>query len=169
MADRPAGQPAPVGQRTLAWATAISLVIASIGLTFVILPSAYGIDPTGVGRTLGFEPDPVPASRTSEANDTFQIRLGPYDDLEFKLFMEKGDEVDYAWNTSVPVKYDMHGEPDSHEEPFESYDKGEALADDGALVASFTGSHGWYWENLTNETLFIDLTISGIYEIQGLR
>lgn len=168
MAGRPEGQPAPVDHATLAWATAASLLIAAVGLTAVVLPSAYGIDPTGVGDKLGFEPD-TGASRTTAGNDTFEIRLAPNESLEFKLIMEEDDAVDYAWNTSAPVTYDLHGEPEDPDASFRSYDSGEGSAREGHLEVPFTGSHGWYWKNPTEDPLVVELRIDGVYEVEGLR
>lgn len=169
MSQRPAGQPDPVEPRTLAWATAISLLLASVGLAVVILPSSYGIDPTGVGEALGFEPPPETGSLTMERNDTFEIRLRPNQSLEFKLYVQEGDGITYAWNTSANLTYELHGEPEDPDASFHSYEKGEGEANSGSLTAPFTGSHGWYWKNPTNRTVSINLSIEGTYAIEGIR
>jgi hypothetical protein len=39
--------------RVLLKATGVALVVAALGLTFVVLPAEYGVDPTGVGARLG--------------------------------------------------------------------------------------------------------------------
>lgn len=52
--------PVTLSHQGLAWATAVSLVLASLALVIVILPQAYGLDPTGVGQALGLEPEPSP-------------------------------------------------------------------------------------------------------------
>lgn len=49
----PAGFEAPAGQR-IAIGALIACAIAVVVLIAAVLPAEYGIDPTGIGRTLGF-------------------------------------------------------------------------------------------------------------------
>ena len=66
--DPSPGGPAPSGQR-LALSVVLALVVAGIVLVTAILPAEYGIDPTGIGRALGFSELNAPASRTIEVRD----------------------------------------------------------------------------------------------------
>jgi hypothetical protein len=63
----PEGQ-APSGQR-LALSVVVALVIAAIVLVAAVLPAEYGIDPTGIGRALGFTELNATPTRTLEVRD----------------------------------------------------------------------------------------------------
>jgi hypothetical protein len=47
----------------------VALVVAGIVLVTAVLPAEYGIDPTGIGRSLGFTELNAPATRTIEVKD----------------------------------------------------------------------------------------------------
>lgn len=57
------------GGRRLAWGVATALAIGMILLVVVILPSEYGIDPTGVGGALGLTSLSQPDGRTIQIRD----------------------------------------------------------------------------------------------------
>jgi hypothetical protein len=59
---------APSGQR-IALSVGVALVVAALVLVVAVLPAEYGIDPTGLGRALGFTELNAPASRTIEVKD----------------------------------------------------------------------------------------------------
>ena len=59
---------APSGQR-IGRSVVIALVVAAIVLVVAVLPAEYGIDPTGLGRTLGLLELNAPPSRTIEVKD----------------------------------------------------------------------------------------------------
>lgn len=93
--------------------------------------------------------------------------------LEYKLAMEEGDTIVYSWRVreiSVPALLlsEFHG----HTEPEPGrpgtvmfYRKLAAAKHSGALVAPFSGVHGWYLENLSDEPVVIDLDVAGFYEL----
>ena len=48
----------------------------------------------------------------------------------------------------------------------QSYEKGDGRAEaSGTLTAPFTGIHGWYWENPTNQEITVTLTTAGFYNL----
>jgi len=116
--------------RQLIRSTLIALVGAGALLVTVVLPSEYGIDPTGAGRILGLtemseikmqladeaatdlasEPqfDDIPlaeaASKPSVAGadrtDRKEITLEPGEGAEIKLRADKGVSITYSWSVS---------------------------------------------------------------------
>jgi hypothetical protein len=58
----------PSGKR-IALGVAAALVVAVIVLVVAVLPAEYGIDPTGLGRALGFAELNAPATRTLVVRD----------------------------------------------------------------------------------------------------
>jgi hypothetical protein len=39
----------------------------------------------------------------------------------------------------------------------------------GSFTAPFNGSHGWYWKNKTQQDVTVNLTVKGLYTIEGLK
>ena len=61
------------------------------------------------------------------------------------------------------LSVEFHGEPDDSRLKVQSYEKQENDYASGTLTAPFTGIHGWYWENASDDELTITLTTSGFY------
>lgn len=160
-------------------ATGIALVLAAVLLVFVVLPAEYGVDPTGVGTSLGLtrlanpeEADPAEAAVASDApEDQVTIEVPPGVGLEYKFLMQEGDKLKFSWtSTAEPLFFDFHGEPEGETDGFfESYSISTAMTAKGTLTAPFTGNHGWYWKNKTGEPTSVTLVTSGTYEILGRR
>jgi hypothetical protein len=123
--------------------TAIAIVTAGVLLTTVVLPSEYGIDPTGIGSALNLTEmgkiktalaadalaDAAAAERKPQAtapaaqarpalagkrSDEMQVTLQPREGIEVKMAMLKGATVHYEWKTDGGlVNHDTHGEPDN--------------------------------------------------------
>ena len=120
--------------RQLVKATGMALVVAAAILITTVLPAEHGIDPTGIGKTLGLTAlnngqgavtksngndvvaataaapvISVPATITSKQAtpyraDTRQITLQPGEGLEFKTRLEKGAALIYSWKTQQGEK-----------------------------------------------------------------
>ena len=39
----------------------------------------------------------------------------------------------------------------------------------GSATVPFEGSHGWYWKNVSNQDVVIELKTSGNYLVTGLK
>jgi hypothetical protein len=178
--------PAPSG-RTLLKATLVALVVAGIVLVVAVLPAEYGIDPTGVGRTLGLmdlfaaggeeEAAAGPATVTPGLAgpvfpqiyeyrvDTREFTIEPGTGMEFKYELDKGASMLYSWKASGFVDYDFHTEPEGKpSSESDSFDKGVAAQKRGAYTAPYNGIHGWYWENTSNRPVTVTLNTAGFYE-----
>ena len=98
----------------------------------------------------------------SSRNDTMTVTLKPGEGAEIKLMMTKDQKASYQWNSTGPVNFDAHGDGPNRE--FASYKKGTGSnGDSGDITASFTGSHGWFWRNRTNDDVTITIKTSGEY------
>jgi hypothetical protein len=166
-------------RKRIAAAAAIALVIAAVVLVTTVLPAEYGRDPLGTGKALGLldlyegsadttPPPPPPATATTVRPraykvDSSELKLGPGQGFEYKYRMEKGAGMVYAWKTTSRVKYEFHGEPDDRTQKVESYEKQEGDYASGALIAGFTGIHGWYWENPSKSELTITVNSVGFF------
>ncbi|GAB3183417.1 transmembrane anchor protein [Hydrogenophaga aquatica] len=198
--------------RQLVRSTIIAAVSAVVLLYTLVLPSEYGVDPTGIGRALGLTemgeiktrltaeadadalaaanataatpqagateqspPAPLPAPVAVPAavdvvakpagqqwRDDMSITLKPGEGTEVKLRMREGEKATYSWAVQGGVvNYDTHGDGGGRSI---SYEKGRAVpADDGELVAAFTGNHGWFWRNRGQADVKLVLRTGGTY------
>lgn len=101
--------------------------------------------------------------------DRVQITLRPDQGIEYKLRMEPGATLRYAWTSTAPVRYDFHGEEDGKAaDDFTSFATGTAREAEGSHTAPFPGTHGWYFANINAEPVVITLTTRGAYSIVGV-
>ncbi len=167
--------------------TLIAVAVAVAILVIAVLPAEYGVDPTGIGRTLGLtQMGEIKASLAREAaadaaadaaeaeplvpadagwRDVTIVTLAPNEGKEVKLVMQKGDEAQFAWVTvDGVVNHDTHGDSTRAPKSYINYRKGTGVtADSGELVAAMDGSHGWFWRNRSNATLTVTLRTRGAY------
>jgi hypothetical protein len=101
---------------------------------------------------------PVP----SVWRDEMSFTLPPGQGTEIKLRMNEGDKALYAWTVQGGVvNYDTHGDGSGRSI---SYVKGRGVpADEGELVAAFTGHHGWFWRNRGQAGVTVVLRTGGTY------
>ena len=178
-----------MNSRQLFVATALALAAAAVLLVCVVLPAEYGLDPLRTGEVLGLGPL-AEAKRVQAANARtegsfmhahpnkhrtvrIEINVKPREELEYKAKLAAGEALLYSWTTrgGGPVHYEFHGEPTEGEWPkgyFRSYEVVESAdTANGSFVAPFTGMHGWYWRNLSDEPLTIVLEVSGYFTKLG--
>lgn len=179
--------PQPPSKRKLAVTTAIAMAVAIVLLATVVLPAEYGLDPLHTGAMLGLsalsappaaKAVPIPAGATefkpvqdgpigyynaAYKADSAELKLGPYEYLEYKYRMEKDASLLFSWSASAAVTHDFHGDPGTGKGSEQSYDKKDRQSSSGTLVAPFAGMHGWYWENPSGETITIRLNSAGFY------
>lgn len=174
--------PVPSGTALLK-AAVIATAIAVAALIIAILPAEYNIDPTGLGEKMGLTqlaPKPKVIAREESSkkrpkggfmSDRVEVIIPAGKGQEYKFHLLKGSPMLYSWNSmGVPLYFDFHGEPDGDTSGyFESYTESTASEVKGSFKAPFDGSHGWYWENRTDEAVSIILSTQGQYEIIGLK
>ena len=185
MSDNPTTLHASAPQ--LIKATAVALLAAGALLVTTVLPAEYGIDPTGIGKALGFTAlhqagadaalkptgglPPTATQAVTASAGPFQsgeitLTLAPDEGSEIKALMRAGEAFVFSWQASGPVNFDMHGEkPGGGQEEFSSYwkDRGQTAAS-GSFTAPFDGTHGWYWRNRGDAPVTITVKVSGYFE-----
>jgi hypothetical protein len=173
--------------RKLAVASAIAALVAALVLVVAVLPAEYGVDPSGVGRTLGLTalsgteavdavPPPQGDGLAAERDglvtlypgqyrvDSRTFTLGPYEYLEYKYRLAKDASMLFSWKASSDVIHDFHGDQDgAPADASQSYDKKSRRQADGSFTAPFSGIHGWFWENPGGETVTVHVTSAGFY------
>jgi hypothetical protein len=167
--------------KALLLATLLATLLAFSILITAILPAEFGLDPTGIGAKMGLTalapvssatpPTIVTCPGQSDSwKDSVKITVPANSGLEYKFFLQKGATLDYSWKTDGGALYfDFHGEPQGDTTGyFKSFKENTKNQSDGALLAPFTGRHGWYWENKTDSPITVLLNTKGEYRILGL-
>lgn len=177
------------GNNRLAVATGGALLAAGLILVMFVLPAEYAIDPLGIGaRTglldVGVTGQQVQALTASAANgaaqtaiivpqdrpfaqETVDFKVAPHEGMEYKYRLDKGEVLLFSWKATAPVAYEAHAEPDGAPRGYaQSYEKGDGRREAaGTLTAPFTGIHGWFWENATDQEVTVTLTTAGFYNL----
>lgn len=88
--------------------------------------------------------------------------------IEYKAVMDEGDSIVYRWKVveeQGQVYFDFHGHPDSAETKFfNRYLEGESGNGSGSIVAAFKGHHGWFWLNISDHPIVIELEVAGFFD-----
>ena len=110
-------------------------------------------------------PEPQPPQVAMQQHEV-NLTLKPNQATEIKLEMKKGAEARFHWTANGGLlNYDTHGDP--YEAPkgfYHGYGKGKQTPEQqGVLVASFDGKHGWFWRNRTTQTVKLTLRTEGDY------
>ncbi|MDO9501431.1 transmembrane anchor protein [Falsiroseomonas sp.] len=107
------------------------------------------------------------AAQTPSAtrSDETTLSLRPNQGAEVKLEMRQGARATFAWTTTGPTNFDLHGEPPNPgRNAARSYANGRnSSGEQGELVAAFDGTHGWFWRNRSARDVTITLRTSGDY------
>jgi len=186
-----ANDPQLVEQRhRIAVAAGAALLVAGVVLVLFVLPAEFAVDPFGTGARfglldLGITGQQVEALETAGAagaagaaailvpqerpfqQETVEFTIGPRQYVEYKYRLDKGEALLYSWKASAPVNLDFHAEPDGAPRGYaQSYETKQAVTEaSGTMTAPFSGIHGWYWENTTDQDITVTLTSSGYYNI----
>jgi hypothetical protein len=167
----------------------IAAVVGTLIVVCVVMPAEYRKDPTGFGRMIGLlelttpvVATPAPEAATPAAapladgvvaktystpfkTDTVKIPIGPDGELEYKANMKAGQAMVYSWSVDKgSVYFDFHGEAPGAKDAKRYEEVQETKSSNGVFVAPFEGRHGWYWLNLTGESIVVTLKLAGYYE-----
>lgn len=101
---------------------------------------------------------------------TYNVYVGAYSALEYKLDMREGDTVVYEWTVDMDdpslLEVEFHGHterPDDAPGTLMFYKIHKDGRESGALKAPFSGIHGWYLNNTSNQDIQVVLTVAGFY------
>lgn len=111
---------------------------------------------------------PAPRPETAEQapfdvwTDEVSFTLQPGEGIELKLVMQEGAVAEFEWTANGSVlNYDTHGDGGGNSI---SYEKGRGVPDQtGRITAAFSGNHGWFWRNRTNQPVTLTLRARGNY------
>lgn len=107
-------------------------------------------------------------------SETIVLELEDLGEMEHKFILSQDTALLYSWKLlnakGEGVYYEFHGHPSTEDAPnypdgFEqAYSKGEGTGQSGSFIAPFPGYHGWYFMNLEEGPIQIELTVSGYYD-----
>ena len=129
----------------------------------LIAPPAHA----GAGHDHGAQPASPSVALMAETapdwSDELSFTLTPGQGIEIKLVMNEGATAYYAWDAGDGIaNFDLHGDNSGGQSI--SYTKGRGVpGDNGALVAAFSGNHGWFWRNRMERDITITLRVAGDY------
>ena len=115
-------------------------------------------------------PNPSVAQIESEAPTIRQmaVELDVNGETEIKAVMQEAKVIVFHWAVRDGLVYsDFHGHtPEFGEDFWVRYqeDQRGATSGSGSLVAPFSGEHGWYWVNLSDHPVTVNLTITGYFD-----
>jgi len=188
--ERPLPKDSPTTKQLLL-STLIALITACVILVTAVLPAEYGIDPTGLGETLGLQkmgeikaqleheesqqtpteisiPQPAETALKKATADTItittdvvKVTLAPGEAAEVKVAMKKSASTSYSWSVDTGF-VNFDNHGDNPEYKYHNYTKGKGVtSDQGKITAAFEGKHGWFWRNRSKEVVTITLNVSG--------
>lgn len=101
------------------------------------------------------------SSQTAQNHATRKITLKPSEAAEIKVTMNQGEVITYTWKVDKGhLNFDVHADKPGIK--YFNYSKGKKVTGDiGNIIAEFTGKHGWFWRNRSEETVTVTLEIKG--------
>lgn len=180
---------APTARR-LGLQVAGAAILGTLLTVLVVLPTEYGMDPTGFGAMTGLnrlsEPPEVVVETKFTAppeiarvepmpfrQDVITVPIGAFGRTlgatEYKVTLEEGQTMVYSWTSSVPILFEFHGHTtptDGSPAEVMDYGKGTASEGSGTLTAPLSGIHGWYFANPTFEDVTVELSLAGYYTLE---
>lgn len=134
-----------------------------------------GTFPTPPAEFDYFDPEVLgdPFSRTQGRrfrSEKIEIPLDDLEQVEVKAVMKQGDALVYTWRLleGTVIYTDFHADPLEVEkypdEYWIRYHESESSTESGSIVAPFDGNHGWYWLNIEENPVRVELEVHGYFE-----
>lgn len=99
--------------------------------------------------------------------EEIKVVIPAHGEKEYKVWQEPNEKLTFSWST-VPNQnlfFDFHGEPASATNGyFESFKETTLSSDKGERIATFVGTHGWYWKNESANDVTVVLHLGGNYK-----
>jgi hypothetical protein len=92
------------------------------------------------------------------------VKLEPGQQTEIKAVMDAAQVILYSWKANGEVYTDFHGHEPAAGEAFVRYEEQQSGHEGfGSLVAPFSGEHGWFWLNISEQPVTIELDFTGYH------
>lgn len=124
--------------------------------------SAKAVAAFGANAGQSLDATAFSASQGELRTNTFSLTLEPGKGAEVKSALKAGDGLVFRWTASAEVTVDMHGEAPGAKGTWTSYAVEAAQQEAaGTFIASFDGTHGWYWQNRGTEPVTVEIVVTG--------
>ena len=113
--------------------------------------------------------NPAPEEQLATREDERKVIVPAGKGIEFKIHMLKYGTLKYEWTTANNeiLYFDFHGEVQQEKEVqevyFESYTISNSNNVVGTFLAPYTGKHGWFFRNKSNEDIVVNFRFKGQY------
>lgn len=148
-----------------------SYTLLSLSLLALVAVAGCGKKETGDWITVPLTKNTYYESQRDFSVQQFDILVLNQSALEFKLDINAGDVITYAWNVEMQnpelLTIEFHGHTERvGDEPgtVMFYKTHKGAQEQGALVAPFSGIHGWYLKNDSDEDIRIKLQVAGFFK-----
>ena len=134
---------------------------------------AVALNPSDVTVTYDDTHNPLPALDGKNIvvhpdkfkTEVLKIDIPANSHAEYQATLTRGHTLLYSWSADGELYYDFYGSQNTaHPDFYTRYSDGNGHAHSGAIIAPYTGLHGWYWENLTEDYVTIRIEIAGYYD-----
>jgi hypothetical protein len=116
----------------------------------------------GKNKDQRFDAAAVKPATGAPRTETMTVTLAPGKGVEVKADLDAGQGLVFQWTASADVGVDFHGETPESKHEFTSFDVEAAQRHAaGTFVAPFTGLHGWYWKNRSQQPVTVTVTVTG--------
>jgi hypothetical protein len=117
------------------------------------------------------DPVPLPNPAVSQVKkappktETVTIKLEPGQQTEIKAVLDEAQVIVYSWKAEGGQVYtDFHGHEPAAGDAFVRYEEQQSGTEgNGSLVAPFSGEHGWFWLNISEQPVTLKLEFTGYY------
>lgn len=118
------------------------------------------------------DPVPLPNPAVSQVKsadartDTITVTLDIGQQTEIKALMDEAQVILYSWKAEGGEVYtDFHGHEPGAGQAFVRYEEQQSGHEGhGSLVAPFSGEHGWFWLNISEQPVTVTLTLHGYHK-----
>lgn len=139
-------------------------------LFFVLASCAQFTKPVGNWIDVPLRDNTFYESQAPYTTGSYDIPISAQEALEFSLNIVEGDSIVYQWNVEMIDSSELETEFHGHTERIDDkpgtvmfYKIHQDKIGKGSLVAPFSGLHGWYFNNKSDEDIVIHLSVSGFY------
>ena len=142
--------------------------LAIAALTAALMTTAlYAQEPPASptqAETLAKWPWSISLQTAPFAQQSIEITLAPLEGMEYKYRLDEDGGMLYSWSSTGEVHWELHSQPDDAPQGYaEFFDTADGNGSHGGYIAPFSGIHGWWWENMSEEEVTITLTTAGFY------
>jgi hypothetical protein len=141
-------------------------------ITYLLVSCTTNSEPVGDWIDVPLSDHTWSAANREFLSGTYEVPVEAFSALEYKIGMQEGDSIVYSLTTDTTTPellgIEFHGHTERLGDApgtvmfYVVHREGE---EKGSLTAPFSGIHGWYLDNQSEEDIVVTLDIAGFYEV----